>query len=61
MRYDSFEYFGVNVYDGGGLIHRRAFKHLEDAIEFARDMGSRGYTYIYLTLDKIGRVINVID
>lgn len=61
MKYDSFEFFGVNVYDGGGLIHRRTFKNLKDAIEFARDMGSAGYTYEYVTLDKIGSVIDVIE
>ena len=61
MRYDSFEFFGVNVYDRGGLIHRRTFKNLKDAIDFARDMGSSGYTYKYVTLDKIGRVIDVIE
>ena len=61
MRYESFEFFGVNVYKGGGLIHRRTFKNLKDATEFARDMGSCGYTYKYVTLDKIGRVIDVIE
>ena len=57
MRYDSFEFFGVNVYEGGGLIHRRTFKNLKDAI----DAGSAGYTCKYVTLDKIGRVIDVIE
>lgn len=61
MRYESFEFFGVNVYEGGGLIHRRTFKNLKDAIDFARDAGSAGYTYKYVTLDKIGRVIDVIE
>ena len=61
MGYDSFEFFGVNVYERGGLIHRRTFKKLKDAIEFARDMGSAGYTCKYVTLDKIGRVIDVIE
>lgn len=32
-----------------------------DSFEFARDMGSAGYTYKYVTLDKIGRVIDVIE
>ena len=53
--------FGVNVYEGGGLIHRRTFKNLKDAINFARDAESDGYTYEYVTLDKIGRVIDVIE
>lgn len=61
MRYDSFEFFGINVYDGGGLIHRRTFKNLKDAIEFAKDAEASGYTYNYVTLDKIGRVIDVIE
>ena len=61
MRYESFEFFGVNVYANGGLIRRRTFKNLKEAIEFARDVGSGGYTYQYVTLDKIGRVIDVIE
>ena len=61
MKYESFEFFGVNIYECGGLIHRRTFKNLKDAIEFARDMESVGYSYKYVTLDKIGRVIDVIE
>ena len=58
MRYKSFENFGVNVYEKGKLARRKTFKKLDEAIEFARDMGSAGYTCKYVTLDEIGRVID---
>lgn len=58
MRYKSFENFGVNVYEKGKLTRRKTFKKLDEAIEFARDMGSAGYTCKYVTLDEIGRVID---
>ena len=58
MKYSSFEGFGVEVYEKGELIRRKTFKKLDEAIEFARDMGSAGYTCKYVTLDEIGRVID---
>ena len=58
MKYSSFEMFGVNVYEKGKLARRKTFKKLDEAIEFARDMGSAGYTCKYVTLDEIGRVID---
>lgn len=58
MRYKSFENFGVNVYEDGKLTRRKTFKTLDEAIEFARDMGSAGYTCKYVTLDEIGRAID---
>ena len=57
MSYSRFDLFGVNVYDKGILIRRKSFKKLDEAIEFARDMGIAGYTYKYVTLDEIGRTI----
>ena len=50
--------FGVNVYEKGKLARRKTFKKLDEAIEFARDMGSAGYTCKYVTLDEIGCVID---
>ena len=40
MRYKSFENLGVNVYEKGKLARRKTFKKLDEAIEFARDMGT---------------------
>ena len=58
MKYSSFERFGVNVYEKGKLARRKTFKKLDEAIEFARDMGSAGYTYGFVTVDKDGCVID---
>ena len=52
MRYNSFEKFGVNVYEKGNLIHRKNFKSLNDAIEFSKIIGSVGYTCKFVTVDK---------
>ena len=58
MRYEAFDKFGVNVYEKGNLIRRKIFRSLNDAIEFARDMGSVGYTYKFVTVDNVGCIID---
>lgn len=58
MRYKSFENFGVNVYEKGELISRRNFKSIREAIEYARERVSAGYTYGFVTVDKDGCVID---
>ena len=58
MRYNSFDKFGVNVYEKGTLIRRKNFKSLNDAIEFSEIMGSVGYTCKFVTVDKVGCIID---
>ena len=60
MKYSSFEMFSVNVYEKGELISRRNFKSIKEAIEYARDRGSAGYTYGFVTVDKDGCVIDAL-
>ena len=58
MKYNSFDKFGVNVYEEDILIRRKIFKSLNDAIEFSKDMGSVGYTYKFVTVDNVGCIID---
>ena len=58
MKYNSFDKFGVNVYEKGNLIRRKIFKSLNDAIEFAKNMECVGYTCKFVTVDKVGCIID---
>ena len=58
MKYNSFDKFGVNVYEKGILIRRKNFKSLNEAIDFSKDMGSAGYTCKFLTVDEVGCIID---
>ena len=58
MKYNSFDKFGVNVYEKGNLIRRKIFKSLNNAIEFSKDMGSVGYTCKFVTVDEVGCIID---
>ena len=58
MRYDSFESFGVEIYEKGELQFTKYFDTIKEAIEYARDMGSALYGYKYITADKYGNIIN---
>ena len=58
MRYDTFDKFGVDVYENGILIRRKIFRSLNYAIEFARNMESVGYTYKFITVDEVGCIID---
>lgn len=58
MKYKSFDKFGVDVYEKNILIRRKIFKSLNDAIEFSKDMGSVGYTCKFVTVDKVGCIID---
>ena len=58
MKYSSFEMFGVNVYEKGELISRRNFKSIKEAIVYAMERGSAGYTYKFVTVDKDGCIID---
>ena len=53
-----FDKFGVNVYEENTLIRRKIFKSLNDAIEFSKNMGSVGYTCKFVTVDKVGCIID---
>ena len=58
MKYNSFDKFGVNVYEEGNLIRRKNFKSLNNAIEFAKNMESVGYTCKFVTVDNVGCIID---
>ena len=58
MRYEAFDKFGVDVYENGILIRRKIFRSLNYAIEFARNMGSVGYTCKFITVDEVGCIID---
>ena len=58
MKYNSFDKFGVNVYEQGILIRRKIFKSLNNAIEFAKDMECVGYNYKFVTVDNVGCIID---
>ena len=58
MKYNSFDKFGVNVYEEDTLIRRKNFKSLNDAIEFSKNMGSVGYNCKFVTVDKVGCIID---
>lgn len=60
MRYKEFELFGVKVYKNGEWINTKYFKKLSEAIEYAKDRGSAGYTYKYISADKYGCEIDVL-
>lgn len=60
MRYNSFECFGVEVYCynedtfKNELLNIRYCDTLKEAMEYANDRGSAGYTYKFITCDKYG-------
>ena len=58
MKYNSFDKFGVNVYEEDTLMRRKNFKSLNDAIEFAKDMECVGYTCKFVTVDNVGCIID---
>ena len=58
MKYSSFEGFGVEVYEKGELISRRNFRSIKEAIVYAIECGSVGYTYEFVTVDKDGCIID---
>ena len=58
MKYNSFDKFGVNVYEEDNLIRRKIFKSLNNAIEFAKKMESVGYTCKFVTVDNVGCIID---
>ena len=61
MKYSSFEMFGVNVYEKGEWISRKNFKSIKEAIEYARERGSAGYTCGFVTVNKYGCVIDELQ
>ena len=46
------------MYEEDILIRRKIFRSLNDAIEFSKNMESVGYTCKFVTVDKVGCIIN---
>ena len=60
MRHEAFHRFGVERTKKGELLERRNFNTIKEAIEWARDIGSAGYGYNFITVDKYGNKIEEI-
>lgn len=58
MKYNSFEMFGVSVYENGEFINRKFFKNINEAIEYANERSNIGYTCNFVTVDEYGCVID---
>ena len=56
---DKFNLIGVRVYQDKKLIRTRYFEigKLKEAIEYARDIGSAGYSYDFICCDNYGNYI----
>ena len=56
---EKFNLIGVRVFDKLELNHTRYFEigKLKEAIEYARDKGSCGFTYDFICCDKYGNYI----
>lgn len=65
-KYKAFDMFGVEVYEKG-LDNRTRyqrtvrFEGIKEAIEYARNLGSAGYTYKFVTWDCNRGKMDCID
>lgn len=59
--FNSFDGFGVEVYEGSELNHTRYFDGMKEAAKYAGEKESQGYKVRFATVNMWGIVIDYID